>query len=244
MKIVATIEARMSSTRLPGKVLRRILGKSMLELMIERVRRAKKVSEIVIATTTSPVDDSIVELAERLGVGHFRGDEDDVLGRVLQAAESAKADVIVELTGDSPLIDPEVIDQLTGLYLANRYDYVSNNLKRTFPLGLDTQVFSTKTLALVAQLTRDPVDREHVSLYIYKHPERFALFNVESGLPEKYRHLRLTVDTVEDFALIEKIYETLYPGNPVFTLQQVLALFDTHPELAAVNRHISQKKVR
>lgn len=244
VKTIATIEARMTSTRLPGKVLLPILGKPMLELMIERVRRAKHLDQVVVATTVNAADDAIVALAQRLGVGWYRGSEDDVLDRVLRAAQSVNADVIVELTGDCPLIDPQVIDHHVEVYAANDFDYVANVLKRTFPRGLDTQVFSTATLAQVAALTNDPHDREHVSLYIYEHPERFKLHNIESGLPERYWDLRWTVDTLQDFALIEKIYHSLYARKPDFTLHDALALFDVQPELAEMNREVIQKRVR
>lgn len=244
MKVVATIEARMRSSRLPGKVLRPIVGKPVLELLIERLRRARRVDEIVVATTDNPADDDIERLARRVGAGCFRGSEEDVLDRVLRAAQSVAADVIVEITGDCPLIDPDVVDRLVKIYLAHGYDYVANVLKRTYPAGLDTQVFATAVLAEVASLTQDPADREHVSLYIYEHPERYKLHNVESDLPEKYWDLRLTLDTLEDFQLIAAIYEALYPRNPAFTLGDVLRLLDRRPELVSLNAGIADKPVR
>ncbi len=244
MKTVITIEARMRSTRLSGKVLKLILGRPMLALMIERLQRVRQVDQIVVATTDNPADDPIADLACQQGVGLFRGSEEDVLDRVLRAARAANADVIVETTGDCPLIDPEVVDSVVGVYLANEFDYVSNTLCQTFPGGLDTQVSSTAVLEQVASLTRDPVDHEHVSLYIYEHPERFSLHNVESGLPEKYWNLRLMVDTLEDFALISAIFEELYPKNPAFCLHDVLDLLDRRPELVEINQHVQPKPVR
>jgi spore coat polysaccharide biosynthesis protein SpsF len=244
MKVVSTIEARMRSSRLPGKVLRPVLGRPMLELLIERLRRARRVDEIVVATTESPADNAIEELTRRLGVGCFRGSEEDVLDRVLRTAQSVKADVIVEITGDCPLIDPGVVDRLVEVYLANQYDYVANVLKRTYPIGLDTQVFATAVLAEVASLTQDPADREHVSLYIYEHPQRYKLHNVESSLPKKYWDLRLTLDTPQDFELIAAIYHELYPKNPAFTLDDVLRLLDRRPDLLALNAEIQDKPVR
>jgi spore coat polysaccharide biosynthesis protein SpsF len=234
----------MRSSRLPGKVLRPIVGKPMLQLLIERLRRARRVNQIVVATTDNPADDAIEQLARRLNIACFRGSEDDVLDRVLRAAQSVAADVIVEITGDCPLVDPEVVDRLVTVYLANDYDYVANVLKRTYPDGLDAQVFATSVLAEVASLTQDPADREHVSLYIYEHAERYQLHNVESGLPEQYRDLRLTLDTPEDFELIAGIYGELYPKNPAFTLNDVLRLLDRRPELLAVNAEVYDKPVR
>ncbi|HLJ93365.1 MAG TPA: glycosyltransferase family protein [Gemmataceae bacterium] len=244
MKVVSTIEARMRSSRLPGKVLRPAVGKPMLELLIERLRRARRIDQIVVATTGHPSDDAIDELARRLGVGCFRGSEEDVLDRVLRAAQSVGADLIVEITGDCPLADPEIIDDLVDVYRANSYDYVANVLKRTYPAGLDIQVFATAVLAEVARLTQDPADREHVSLYIYEHPERYRLHNVESDLPENYWDLRLTLDTPEDYELLAAVYEELYPRNPAFRLDDVLRLLDRRPDLRALNAEIQDKPVR
>lgn len=177
-------------------------------------------------------------------VGCFRGSEEDVLDRVLNAAQAARAEVIVEITGDCPLVDPDVVDKVVGVYVATQCDYVSNTLRKTFPRGLDTQVFATRVLEEVSRLTRDPVDREHVSLYIYEHPGRFSLRNVESGFGSKYCGVRLTLDTPEDLALITRIFEALYPHNRAFTMHDVLELLDRQPELLEINQHIQQKVVR
>lgn len=244
MKIVVTVEARMRSTRLPGKVLKPILGRPMLALMIERLRRVRQVEEIVIATTDNPADEPIVELARQLAVRWFCGSEEDVLGRVLRAGQSVNADLLVETTGDCPLIDPGVIDQLIATFRSNPVDYCSNVLSRTYPRGMDAQVFPLAILAEIATLTREPADREHVSLYIYEHPERFRLANLASGFPPEIADLRLTVDTPEDLALVEQVYRELYPSNPGFTLQDILALFERRPELRMVNEHIRQKVSR
>jgi spore coat polysaccharide biosynthesis protein SpsF len=229
---------------LPGKIMRPVVGKPLLELLVERLKRASKLDGIVIATTTNAGDDQVESLTQQLGIGCFRGSEHDVLDRVLGAAHAAQADVIVEITGDCPLIDFQVIDKLVETYQANEFDYVANVLKRTYPRGLDTQVFATSVLEEVARLTDDPVDHEHVSLYIYQHPERFKLHNVESGLPEEYWDLRLTVDTAEDFELVQRIYQELYPVNPAFTIDDIIGLFQRQPELRSINQHISQKAVR
>ena len=246
MRTVATIEARMTSTRLPGKILSPILGQPMLERLIERLRRARRLDDIWVATTDNATDDPTEELARRLGTGCFRGSELDVLDRVLKTAHAAAAEVIVEITGDCPLIDPIVVDRLVETYLANQYDFVSNVLHRTYPVGLDTRIFSTAVLERVASLTDDPVDHEHVSLYIYEHPELFSLHNEESGLPdaEEVGKMRLTVDTPEDLALIQAIYEELYPSKPDFTLPDILDLLNRRPELLALNQHIQAKRYR
>jgi spore coat polysaccharide biosynthesis protein SpsF len=243
-KIACIVEARMRSTRLPGKVLKPILGRPMLALLVERLGRVRQIDAIVIATTENSADDCIAALAQQLGVQSYRGSEDDVLGRVLGAARSVHADLIVEVTGDCPLIDPGVIDQLIATYKTNLTDYCANVLSRTYPRGMEAQVFSVDVLARAADSTQDPIDREHVSLYIYEHPDTFRLLNVASGLPPHAAELRLTVDTQEDFDLILRIFETLYPDNPGFSLMDILALFERQPELRAINQSVQQKAIR
>ncbi len=243
MKTVITIEARMRSTRLPGKVLKPILGRPMLALMIERLQRVWQADEIVVATTEKPADDPITNLAQRLGVSWFRGSEEDVLDRVLKAAQSVNADLIVEICGDCPLIDPGIIDQMIATFKSNSVDYCSNTLYYTYPLGINAQVFPVTVLAQVSELTQNPADREHVSLYIYDHPKRFRLLNVASGFPPQVADLRLTVDTSEDFELVQAIYQELYPINPKFNLSDILILFQRRPELKLINQHIRQKPV-
>ena len=156
----------MTSTRLPGKVLLEAVGKPLLELMVERLRRARSLDEIVVATTTEPSSDPIAALADRLGIGCFRGSEDDVLGRVLGAAQAYDAELIVETTGDCPLVDPDVLDLVVERFRVGGVDYCSNTLERTYPRGMDVEVLPTAVLEEVASLTDDPADREHVSIYI------------------------------------------------------------------------------
>ncbi|MBF0254453.1 MAG: glycosyltransferase family protein [Candidatus Omnitrophica bacterium] len=244
LKKIATIEARMSSSRLPGKVLMPLADRPSLERMVERIRRAKSIDEVVVATTVSAADDAVVEWAQSAGVAVFRGSEEDVLLRVLEAARAFHGGIICELTGDCPLIDPEIIDALMDRYVRSNADYVSNILRRTYPRGLDTQIFSTQVLEEVDRLTQDPADRENVSLYIYEHPERFRLDGMEAPEPLRRPKLRWTVDTQEDYAMIAGIYAELYPKNPAFTSFDVMAYLDRHPELRDLNAHVVQKKVR
>jgi len=242
-KIISTVEARMGSSRLPGKTLAPICGEPMLKLLIERLKRIPMIDEVVIATTTEPEDKKIEALAVESGVKCYRGSSDDVLSRVLQAALSQKADLIVEMTGDNPLLDPGVVEDVIKLFLSGDYDYVCNFLDRTFPRGLDTQIFPTRLLAEVDRITQNPLDREHVSLYIYEHPERYRLGNL-SAPPKLHRpELRLTVDTGEDLSLVREIYGRLYRKKPDFSIQDVIALLDANPELLKINQHILQKPV-
>lgn len=243
LRIVATIEARMTSTRLPGKVLKAAVGKPMLELMIERLRRVPSLDGIVVATTVNATDDPVAALAERLGVGVWRGSEEDVLTRVLDAAVRHKIDVIVETTGDCPLIDPQAVEECIQAYRAAGVDFAANVLERTYPIGMDTRIFSTAVLADVARRTDDPVDHEHVSLYIYRHPELYTLRNVSAPPALTRPELALTLDTPEDYSLIQAIFEALYPKNPAFALADMLAFLDRRPDIAALNAHVRRKQV-
>lgn len=243
-RIVATIEARMSSSRLPGKVLLPLAGKPSLERLVERARRSRYVDEVVVATTVSDKDQAVVDWANKAGVAVFRGSEEDVLLRVLEAARAHKGEIIVELTGDCPLIDPGMIDELIELYRNTDCDYVSNILLRTFPRGWDTQVFSTELLAEVDRRTQDPADRENVSLYIYEKLGRFKLGCITAP-PELYGpDIRICTDLKEDYDVIAAIYEGLYPKNPAFTARDIMKFLKDRPELALKNAHIQQKKVR
>jgi spore coat polysaccharide biosynthesis protein SpsF len=244
MRIVGFIEARCRSSRLPGKVLKPILGKPMLELMIERLKRARTLDGLVIATTDLAADEPIVALGARLGVGVFRGSEDDVLARVLGAARAAAADVIVELTGDSPLHDPAIVDKVVADFRMGGADFVCNFLPYSTPRGTDARVFTTDALDEINRTSADPADHEHVSLHFWEHPEKYRLRNVTTDLPAAVAEYRLTVDTLEDFRLVEAVYEELYPRNPAFTIADVIELFGRRPELLSINRAIEQKPVR
>ncbi len=241
LRIGATIEARMSSTRLPGKVLLDVVGKPVLALMIERVARVPRLDEIVVATTENPADDDLVALAGRLGVKCHRGSEDDVMSRVLDAARAHDVDVIVELTGDCPLIDPDLIQQVIDAYLAGDADYVSNALERSYPIGMDTEVFATDLLSDASTRTDDPADREHVSLFFHRHPDLYRLRNLKAPPEWTDPHLRLTLDTAEDYGVISAIFNELYERNPAFGLDDVMRYLHSNPEIRAINRHVSHR---
>ncbi len=234
----------MTSRRLPGKVLKPILGRPVLDLLVERLKRSRYIDEIVIATTVNETDDPIVELAKRIGVSSFRGSEEDVLSRVLGAAQSAKADLIVEVTGDCPLIDPQIVDQCIELFQSGSFDYVSNVLERTFPAGLAVQVFPFKILQEVSNTTSDVEDREHVSLYIYTHPEVYRLKNLRAPADLHGPEMILTLDTPEDYQVLEKIFSELYPKNPEFTTLDVIQYLRKNPELLKLNERIKRTVVK
>ena len=242
MKIVATIEARMSSSRLPGKVMKSILGKPALALLIERLKRAKLLDDLVVATTINKKDQVIEDLSKKIKIKCFRGSEEDVLGRVLKAAKSVNADLIVEITGDCPLIDPEIVQECIKFFLDGNYDYVSNGgPKKTFPNGLSVQVFPTKILEEVDSLTDDPLDREHVSLYIYNHPEKYKLGYYKARGELHWPELTITFDTTQDYQLIKTIFEALYPKNPRFTALDVVRFLRANPELTKINKNSKRR---
>ncbi|MGG3887914.1 cytidylyltransferase domain-containing protein [Metabacillus fastidiosus] len=243
MKVAAIIQARMTSTRLPGKVLKKVNGKTLLEYQLERVKRSKLIDEIIVATTTNKSDDPIVSLCNQLSVSVYRGSEDDVLSRYYEAAIQYDADVVVRLTSDCPLIDPQVIDFVIQTYMDNCevVSYVSNCFERTYPRGLDTEVFSFQALQQAYQEAILQRDREHVTIYLYTNPEKFRLMTVRNKSDES--QYRWTVDTIEDFELIKNILEAIYPVNSQFTWKGILGLLNENPEWNEINAMIEQKEV-
>lgn len=215
----------------------------MLERMIDRVRRAPELDDIILATTTNDADDTLKDLADQLGIPCFRGSEDDVMGRVLGAAVAFEADVIVELTGDCPVIDPRIVSRVIAQYRDSQVDYCANILERSYPIGMDVQVFSTAILADAAARTSDPQHREHVSLYIYRSPNRYSLRNVDAPREQFDPELRLTLDTPEDHKVLTAIFENLLPSKPHFSLNDIFALKNTLPEIFAANKTIAHRWV-
>ncbi|MDA8233937.1 MAG: glycosyltransferase family protein [Clostridia bacterium] len=242
-KVVCIVQARMGSSRLPGKVLKDLMGKPMLAHLVDRLKMSKTIDEVVIATTTKDSDQPIIHLAEKCQVQWFAGAEDDVLSRYLGAAQQYSADIIIRVTSDCPLIDPGTLDQVVEYYLQAGVDYVSNTMERTFPRGLDVEVFSYESLKRVSELATDISSREHVTLYMYRHPELFTLANVVAQPPFDRPDLRICVDTEEDFVLMREIYEVLYRPGGIIDIGEVMSLFAIKPELAKINAHIEQKKV-
>lgn len=239
MKIVAIIQARVGSTRLPGKVLEDIAGQPMLAHVVDRTRRAKTLDETGVATTTQPDDNAIVRVCQNQGWPYFRGSEEDVLDRYYQAALAFEADVIVRITSDCPLIEPEIIDKVVDEFL--RYypavDYASNTLIRTFPQGLDVEAIGFSALKKAWQGDDNPVWREHVTPYIWHHPDKFKVRKVANDID--YSYMRWTVDTPEDLTFVRQIYD--YFKNDAFGWREVLHLLEMHPEWMEINRHVQQK---
>ncbi|MCS5696642.1 glycosyltransferase family protein [Desulfofundulus thermocisternus] len=242
MRVIAIIQARMGSTRLPGKVLMNILDRPMLWHVVQRTCRARLIDEVVVATTSGEADEAIVSLCRSQDWPYFRGSEEDVLDRYYQTARHYRADVVVRITSDCPLIDSGVIDRVIKAFINGQpeLDYASNTLPpRTFPRGLDTEVFSLSALERAWREDTNPASREHVTPYIYRHPEKFRLQGVSSDID--YSYMRWTVDTLEDLNFVRKIFEHF--GNNAFSWREVLRMLDEHPEWLEINRHVQQKVV-
>jgi glutamate-1-semialdehyde 2,1-aminomutase/spore coat polysaccharide biosynthesis protein SpsF len=233
-KVVAIIQARMGSTRFPGKVLAEIQGRPMLWHVVNRVRAASLVTHVVVATSVEPADDAIASFCATHDIACFRGSETDVLDRFYQAARRCGADVIVRITADCPFIDPQVIDRVISTYKEGGFDYVTNTLRYTYPDGLDTEVFSFAALAATWREARLPVEREHVTPYM-RTSSRFRVYNVENPLDLSSYNLRWTVDTQADLEFVRAIYARLGGTHQPFGLVQVLELLEQAPGLSDIN---------
>ena len=241
MKSLIIVQARMTSTRLPGKVMLPLAGEPMLSRLVERLARVQRTDGIVIATTTNDTDDTIASLCTTLGVPCYRGSELDVLSRYAQAARLQGAETVVRITSDCPLIDPVLIDQVIATFADGDADYVSNMLPPTWPYGMAVEVFFANALYQADAEATLPAEREHVTPFIYRQPERYRLLNVAS--PVNLSHHRWTVDTPEDYQVVRQLFESLYPMQPEFDLAQILRQIEVHPDWQAINQHITQRPV-
>jgi spore coat polysaccharide biosynthesis protein SpsF len=247
LKIVATIEARMGSVRLPGKVLLDIGGILSLECQIKRIIQSSLIDEIVLATTENTSDDQLVNFAHEIGIRVFRGSEEDVLSRILGAARSVDGNLLVQITGDCPLIDPQIVDQVIRCYLdANgQYDFVSNEIIRSYPIGLDCRVFPVKILAEVDKCCKDPVHRVHGSTYIYlgEGKKMYRSHNIIAPDNLNYPNWRWTLDTKSDLEFLQKIGRNF--GNDIITLSasKLADWLVMNPKITSINSMVRQKLV-
>lgn len=242
MKVVAIIQARMGSGRLPGKVLLELAGEPMLSRVVSRVRRAEKVEDVVVATTTLDPDGIIEQLCAQHRWPCFRGSEDDVLDRYYRAALAYSADAVVRITSDCPLIDPAIVDQVVQAFVDRQpgLDYAANTLPpRTFPRGLDIEVVRFEALECAWREDRNPAWREHVTPYLYQTPDQFRVHAVTN--PVDYSAMRWTVDTPQDLAFVRRLYEHFHHDR--FSWREALAVLVAHPEWLDINRHIAQKVI-
>ena len=234
--VVAVVQARLTSTRLPGKVLRPILGRPLLWHIVHRLGHARLVERIVIATARGEANRPIVDFAREHGIACYAGSEDDLLDRLYQAARRYAATTVVKVTGDCPLVDPGVVDRVVGYYLEHRdrFDCVGNFTPPTYPHGLEVAVFSMAAVERGWREVTDPFWREWATMSFFDHPEKYRLGNVAHH--EDLSHLRWTVDYEDDLAFVTKVYERLYREDKIFGMEEVLELLRRHPELMEINR--------
>lgn len=241
MNVVCIVQARMGSERLPGKVLKPIVGKTMLERVIERLKQANSINRVVVATSFSPLDNAIVNHCEKMGIDVFRGSELNVLERYYLTATACNADIVVRVTADCPLVDFDGIDDLIKEIKRSSLDYIAFSNDQ-IPRGLTGEVFTYEALKKTFESARLSYEHEHVTIYMYEHPEKFHIKYAEPPTWLKRPEIRLTVDTDDDLKLIRKIYESIEIEKPCnIDLKEVLALLDKNPELAQINGHIHQK---
>ncbi len=231
--ILGVLQARTSSSRLPGKVLLPMAGAPMLERQIERLLRARRIDGLVLATSDRPEDAAVAELADKLGIGSYRGSLDDVLDRYYQAAAPHAPSHVVRVTGDCPLADWDVIDQVIEFAVEGGYDYASNTINPTWPDGLDVEVATFAAIETAWREAARPLEREHVMPFITTRPDRFRLGSYEND--RDLSALRWTVDEPGDYAFACAIYDALHAANPAFTTADILALLEARPELADLN---------
>lgn len=241
--IAAVLQARFTSTRLPGKILKPILGKPLLALELERVLRASNLDHVVLATSQDVSDDAVESLVNQINnpnLSCFRGSLDDVLDRFYRAAKPLNPDYVVRLTGDCPLIDPSLIDQVIALHKMGGYDYTSNVHPPTFPDGLDVEVMTWRAAEEAWKKATLKSEREHVTPFLHSQPSRFRIGNLTNT--EDLSALRWTVDTPEDFEVVTRIYQALYPINPRFTTSDICLWLAENPEVASLNRRFHRNE--
>ena len=245
------VEVRTTSNRLPGKVIKKIIDRPVIELMIERLKRINNIQDIIIATTLNSDDDIIVNISKENKVKCYRGSENDVLGRVLCAAEKNNTDIIVEITGDNPLIDPYISELMINFFTKNhlKYDYISNDvgcyddkIKFNLALGLNVKIFKTSLLKKVSKLTTNPVDREHVVNYILQNSNTYKIHNYEVEKIYQRPDLRFTLDYQEDFELIKNVYENLYHKKNDFNAKDIINFLDLNPKIKKLNSNCIQNQ--
>lgn len=233
MTILAVLQARTTSSRLPGKVLLPLAGRPMILRQLERIERAQTIDMVVVATSSDASDDELCEVLVAAGYCVVRGSLEDVLGRFIAVIDRFEPDVVVRLTADCPLLSPSVVDEVVRAFLSDDADYVSNTMTPTFPDGIDVEVVRARVLREVAEIAADPPEREHVTLGVYRRHEQYRIANVtnvRNGIAQDHSHLRWTVDTPEDFAFVEGVYRALFETKPAFEYEDVLGYLERNPK--------------
>jgi spore coat polysaccharide biosynthesis protein SpsF len=241
MNIVCIIQARMGSSRLPGKVLQDICGETMLARVLRRTGRSRLIGKVVVATTESPADDPVVRESLDCGCEVFRGSEADVLDRYYQAARKFRAEAIVRVTSDCPLIDAQIIDKVVQAFLSEKPDYAANNFVRSYPLGLDNEIVTFAALERTWKEATQAYQRSHVTCYMEENPDKFRLLSVTGD--RDYSQYRWTVDTGEDLDFVRVVYGRLREKGAYFSWQDLIGLLEAEPQLALINAHIKQKPI-
>ena len=240
-KIAAIIQARMTSTRLPCKVLMDIEGKPMLWHVVNRLKFSEKLDDIILAIPDTKESNVLEQFSKENKLKYFKGSEDDVLSRYYEAAKKFKCDVVVRITSDCPLIDPQVVDLVIEKHLNSGADYTSNVFKRTFPRGLDTEVFNFRTLKKIHKESKEPYQREGVNEYIYENQGMFRLASVECD--KDFSYMRWTVDEIKDLEFVREIYKRLYKKEKVFLMDDIVVLLKQYPKLMNINKDVKQKAI-
>ena len=242
MNIVAIVQARMCSTRLPGKILKKIKNRYVLDYVIDRLRICKKLDNIVLATTVNKKDDLLEKYAVEKNIDYFRGSEENVLSRYYYSAKKFNADVIVRVTSDCPLIDPWIVDEIIKKHIDSDANYTSNNVVKSYPLGLDAEVFTFSTLDKAFRNAKEKYQKEHVTPYIIENTKNFKINYIEAQGKLRRPDIRITLDTPEDFKLISKIINHFDNFN--FKSEEVIDFLEKNPGLLEINRNIKQKKIK
>ena len=238
VNIVAIVQARMRSTRLQGKVLKDILGKPMLWYLVTRVQKAKYIDDVVIATTVNKEDDSLEEFAVDNNLGMYRGSENDIVDRIFNAGEKYNADIVVRVWGDCPLIDPDLIDKVLLEFINGSYNYATNSHPATYPLGMNFEVYSFKSLERIWNEVNDIFYRQYPFEYIYANRDSFKTLSDKNDID--LSNIHLTVDYIEDFELVTEIFKNLYSDTKTFHLGEILKLLESYPALTKMNQGLAR----
>jgi spore coat polysaccharide biosynthesis protein SpsF len=243
IKIAAILQARMGSTRFPGKVLSDIAGKPLISHIVQRIRATEKINTIILATTKLQDDDELASFAKKNEIHCYRGEVDDVLARFYGAATQYKIDIIIRICCDDPLIDHIMLNELIDLHIETHSDYTSTSHVRTFPMGIEAEVFNYNILEKAFNCANKEYEREHVTPYIYENPDLFKISFLEATGKLRRPDLRLTVDTQEDMKLVQEIFSNLYNDGRLFNACDVIDFLDSHPEYLLINKNVNQKKL-
>lgn len=239
MYVNAIIQARCGSTRFPGKVFADINGNPLLWHVVNRLKFAELIDNIIVATTVNTIDDEIEKWCKKEGVNCFRGSEDDVLNRYYRAALAFPSDIVVRVTADDPFKEPAVIDEVIGKLINEKYDLVTNNYPPSFPEGLDCEAFTFEVLKTVEESTDDLFEREHVTQYVYHNPDKFRIGNVLSD--RQLSHYRWTIDTVEDYEMVKRVYNNRkLDSKGILLMDEILDILKNHPEISAINSDVER----